>query len=62
MTLTDPDEYDDDDKCTLIVSLMQKPDLTMRTKRKTEFINEEINFDVYKVSARWKFSSVIVDG
>ena len=49
--LTDPDETDDVDTCTLIVSLMQKFRRQMKTStKKTENQEEAIGFDVLKVN------------
>ena len=51
--LTDPDETDDVDTCTLIVSLMQKFRRKMRTQMKTtQYLNLAIGFKIYKVSIR----------
>ena len=48
--LTDPDETDDVDTCTLIVSLMQKFRRKMRTQMKTvQYLNLAIGFKIYKV-------------
>ena len=48
--LTDTDEMDDVDTCTLIVSLMQKFRRQMKTStKKTENQEEAIGFDVLKV-------------
>ena len=49
--LTDPDETDDVDTCTLIVSLMQKFRRQLKTStKKTENQEEAIGFDVLKVN------------
>ena len=46
--LTDPDETDDVDTCTLIVSLMQKFRRKMRTQMKTvQYLNLAIGFRIY---------------
>ena len=51
--LTDPDETDDVDTCTLIVSLMQKFRRKMRTQMKTvQYLNLAIGFKIYKVRIR----------
>ena len=48
--LTDPDETDDVDTCTLIVSLMQKFRRKIRTQMKTvQYLNLAIGFKIYKV-------------
>ena len=49
--LTDTDETDDVDTCTLIISLMQKFRRQMKTTlQKTENLEEAIGFDILKVS------------
>ena len=49
--LTDTDETDDVDTCTLIVSLMQKFRRKLRTQMKTvAHLNLAIGFKIYKVS------------
>ena len=59
MTLTaaDDEHYDDKDedrKCTLIVSLMQKDSRAMRSTMRVDNANVAMTFDIYKVRARNK--------
>ncbi len=48
--LSDPDKGDDEQTCTLCVSLMQKYRRQLKVKRKTtEDLEEAIGFDILKV-------------
>ena len=52
VTLVDPDDDDDDNKCSLIVSLMQKDSRRMRSVQKVDSANVAMAFDIYKVMVR----------
>ena len=47
MTVTDPDENDEEEVCTVIVGLMQKD---RRKLKKKGMANLTIGFDIYDVS------------
>ncbi|CAH1793460.1 unnamed protein product [Owenia fusiformis] len=47
--LEDPDEDDDDKKCTLIISLTQKHRRLMRSHLRVSYANLAIGFDIYRV-------------
>ena len=51
MKLVDPDEDDDEQKCTISISLMQKYRRQLKVARKTlDDLEEAIGFDILKVS------------
>ncbi len=50
MHVVDPDEEDDEEKCTVVVSLMQKDGRKLRIIQKTDDNgNQAIGFDLLKV-------------
>ena len=61
VTLRDPDEDDEDKKCTLLVSLMQKNARALRTKRKVSMANIATNFDLYQVSDHFELENFVFD-
>ena len=52
--LVDVDENDEDEECTLVVSLMQKYARARRTTEKSDTTDTAIGFDIYKVGGLYR--------